>query len=153
MSNPYAQQPPTDPYAQPAVPSDQPTWSPAPPDPYGQPMGQGQYGQPQYGGQYPAYGQSPYATGTRTPTNTSAILLTVLSALSLCNIVAIGSLVLGIVALTKTSADPEGSHRLTKIGWIVFAVGWAVAIVGIVGLVVLGVVAGDGGSSNFNSGF
>ena len=116
-------------------------------------MGQGQYGQPQYGGQYPAYGQSPYATGTRAPTNTSAILLTVLSALSLCNIVAIGSLVLGIVALTKTSTDPEGSHRLTKIGWIVFAVGWAVVIVGFVGLIVLGVVAGNGGSSNFNSGF
>ena len=49
MSNPYAQQLPADPYAQPAVPPDQPTWSPAPPDPYGQPMGQGQYGQPEPG--------------------------------------------------------------------------------------------------------
>jgi len=143
MSNPYAQQPPAAP------------WMPSQPDPYGQPQ-PGQYGQPagQHGQQYPAYGQSPYASGAPATTNTSAIILTILSVLSLCNVLAIGSLVLGIMALTKTSTDPEGSRRLAKIGWIVFAVGWAVVIVGFVGLAALGfATGGDPSTYNFNSGY
>jgi hypothetical protein len=63
--------------------------------------------------------------------NGSAIALTLLSFLSLlvCNILAIASGVIGIVALTKNTTDPQGSRRLTKTGWIVFASVWALAIV------------------------
>src|SRR5450759_372097 len=117
LSNPYAQQPPAPPYGQP----------PAPP-----------YGQAQSGQQYPAYSQQPYATGQPSETNGSAIVLTVLSGVSLvfCNVLAIASLVLGIVALTKNTTDREGSRRLTKIGWIVFAVVWAIGILGLIAYIV-----------------
>ena len=105
MSNPYAQQPPVQPY-----------------------------GQPQPDQQYPAYGQQPYPTGPHTEPNASAIVLTILSGLSLvfCNILAVASLVVGIIALGKNSTDPARSRRLTKIGWIVFAGAWALAILGLV---------------------
>lgn len=138
MSNPYAQQPP-------ATPS---PWSPQPADPYGQPTGQS--GQPYPGQPYPAYGQSPYATGA--PTNTSAIILTILSALSLWNILAAAPLVLGIIALTKNSTDPEGSRRFTKIGWITFVAVWVLVIVVFVGLIVLGAVFSSN-TSTFENGF
>lgn len=150
-ANPYGQ-PAAAPQATPpaAPPMSNPYAQPPPAQPYGQPTDQ--YGQPQYGQQYPAYGQSPYATGAA-PSNTSAIILTILSVLSLCNVVAIGSLVLGIMALTKTSTDPEGSRRSAKIGWIVFAVGWTVVIGGFVGLVALGIATDNNGTYNFNSGY
>jgi hypothetical protein len=74
-------------------------------------------------------GQNPYGTGVPSQTNTSAVVLTVLSALSLCNFLTLGSLALGIIALAKSSTDPEGSRRLTRIGWIVFAAVWVLAIV------------------------
>ena len=137
MSNPYAQQPPAEPPAQPSP------WSPQPADPYGQ----SQPGQP-----YPAYGQSPYQSGAPAASNTSAIILTILSALSLCNILAVGPLVLGIIALTKNSTDPAQSRRLTKIGWIVFAAIWAVGILGIIAYIVF-FVALAGGTTNFGSGY
>ena len=130
VSNPYAQQPPAQPYAQ------QP-----PAQPYGQP-------QPP---QYSSYGQQPYAAAPKTPANTSAIVLTILSGVSVltCNLLAIGSLVLGIMALNKNTADPEGSHRLSKIGWIVFASVWAVAILG----VIVGFALLVSNSNNFDSNF
>jgi hypothetical protein len=67
-------------------------------------------------------------------------VLTILSGISIisCNILAIASLVLGIVALTKNATDHEGSGRTTKIGWIVFALVWAVAILGLIGLIIVG---------------
>jgi hypothetical protein len=129
MSNPYALQPPAHAYGQQAD----------------------QYGQPWPGQQYPAYGQQSYGIGPPVEANTSAIVLTILSALSLCNFLTVGSLVLGIVALTKNSTDPEGSRRLAKIGWIVFAVVWALVIVGIIGSIVLGIVSN--GTSTSNSSF
>ena len=110
----------------PAQPS---PWVPQPTDPYGQPY-------PAHGQPYPAYSQQPSATGAPTEPNVSAIVLTIFSALSLCNLLTLGSLVLGIIALAKSSTDPEGSRRLTRIGWIVFVVVWAVVIAGIVALVV-----------------
>jgi len=131
--------------------------SPVPPpvsNPYAQQPPAPTYGQPQPGQQYPAYGQQTYATGApSTPANTSAIILTILSFLSLCNILAIGSLVLGIMALTKSSTDPEGSRRSAKIGWIVFAVSWVIVIVGFVGIIALGIATGNNGTYNFNSGY
>ena len=142
MSNPYAQQPPASP------------WVPSQSDPYGQPAGQ--YGQPagQYGQQYPAYGQAPYATGAPpAPTNTSAIILTILSVLSLGNFLTVGSLVIGIIALSKNSTDPEGSRRLTKIGWVVFAVVWALVIVVVIlGITFFAFAPADVSTSNFGSG-
>ena len=118
-SNPYAQRPPVQPYGQ------QPSYGQQPPvQPYGQQPPGG------YGQQYPGYGQQPYTTGA----NGSAIVLTILSVLSLfvCNPLALGSLIVGIVALTKNATDPQGSRRLTKTGWIVFAVIWTLTIVGLV---------------------
>jgi hypothetical protein len=110
QNNPYAQQQPVPQYGQ--------EYGPPPVHQYGQPQVQ-QYGQPPA----PAYGQ-PYGTGAPSQTNASAIVLTILSVLSICLVVPIASLVLGIIALTKNSTDPEGSRRMTKIGWIVFGVGW-----------------------------
>ena len=154
-TDPYAQQPPTDPYAQPAVPPDQPTWSPAPPDPYGQPMGQGQYGQPPYGGQYPAYGQSPYATGAPSLSNTSAIILTIVSGVSMLGslfLVGLPSLVFGIMALSSNSTDPVGSRKKARNGWIIYAVNAGLAvlvfIIGVIALVFLGT-----NTPNVGSGF
>jgi hypothetical protein len=67
-------------------------------------------------------------------------VLTILSGISIisCNILAIASLVLGIVALTKNATDHEGSRGTTKIGWIVFALVWAVVILGLIGLIIVG---------------
>jgi cytochrome c biogenesis protein CcdA len=84
----------------------------------------------------PGYGLQSYETGAPTESNVSAIVLTILSFLSLCNLLTLGSLALGIIALAKRSTDPEGSRRLTRIGWIVFAVVWALVIVGIVAFII-----------------
>jgi F0F1-type ATP synthase membrane subunit c/vacuolar-type H+-ATPase subunit K len=130
VSNPYAQQPPAQPYAQ------QP-----PAEPYGQP-------QPP---QYPPYGQQPYATAAKAPTNTSGIVLTILSGVSVlsCNILAIGSLVLGIMSLSKNATDPEASRRLTKIGWIVLASVWAIGII----VLIVAFIQLVSSSNNFDSDF
>jgi hypothetical protein len=110
----------------PAQPS---PWVPQPTDPYGQPH-------PAHGQPDPAYGQEPHATVAPTESNVSATVLTIFSALSLCNFLTLGSLALGIIALAKSSTDPEGSRRLTRIGWIVFVVVWALMIASIVALIV-----------------
>src|ERR1035437_893995 len=130
VSNPYAQGPPPPPYAQ------------GPPPPA--------YGQAQSGQQYPAYSQQPYASGQQAPANASAIVLTVLSGVSIvsCNILAIASLVLGIVALTKNTTDHGGSRRLTKIGWIVFAAVWGVAILVFVGVLVFAALSSNSSSTD-----
>jgi hypothetical protein len=154
MSNPYAQQPPADPNAQPAGQYGQPSWNPTPPDPYGQPAGQGQYGQPQYGGQYPAYGQSPYATGA--PSNTSAIILTIVSGVSMLStvfLVGIPSLIFGILALSSNSTDPVGSRKKSKTGWIIYAVNAALAVVIIIVVVIAIVISATSTTNNFDSGF
>jgi hypothetical protein len=120
LSNPYAQGPPPPPYDQ-----------GPPPASYSQP--------------YPAYSQQPYGSGQHAPANGSAIVLTVVSGVSVvfCNILSIASLVLGIVALTKNATDHEGSRRLTKIGWIVFAAVWGVAILAIIGVIALGALSSN----------
>ena len=108
VSNPYAQQPPAQPYGQPAY----------------------QYGQPQPGQHYPAYGQQPYPGGPPTETNASAIVLTIVSALAMMGTCAIGipSLIFGIMALTSNRTDPVGSRKKTKTGWIIFAINAAVVV-------------------------
>jgi hypothetical protein len=146
LSNPYAQQPPP--------PQGQQM---APPPPYGQQQPGPQF--PAYGQQpaqqYPAYGQQTYSTGTQTETNSSAIVLTILSGVSIffANILALAPLIMGIIALTKNTTDHEGSRRLTKIGWIVFAVAWAVAVLATVGFIIFfaAAVSNSGSSANFGS--
>ena len=134
MSNPYAQQPPTDPYGQPAGP----------------------YGQPQPGQQYPPYGQSPYATGASAPSNTSAIVLTIVSGVSMLGtafFVGIPSLVFGIMALTSNGTDPVGSRKKSKVGWIIYAINAAVVLL----VIVIGVIAlvafSRDGVPNFEPGY
>ena len=73
----------------------------------------------------PAYGQSPYATGAPAPSNTSAIILTIVSGVSMLStafLVGIPSLIFGIMALTSNSTDPVGSRKKSRTGWIIFAV-------------------------------
>jgi len=139
MSNPYAQQPPATP------------WQPSQPDPYGQPQPSQHY--PASGQQYPAYGQSPYATGV--PSNTSAIILTIVSALTTLSTCFIGipSLVLGIMALTSNSTDPQGSRKKSRTGWIVLAINAGIVIVlGVVAAILL-LAFSSGSPTISNSGF
>ena len=120
-------------------------------NPYGQdPSGQGQYPQqpsdPSAYGATPyqqpygstAYGQPPYALppapyGAPPAKNTSAIVLTVVSGLALiacCNLLAIPSLILGIVGISKGPDDPQGAARVTRAGWITFGVTTALVVIG-----------------------
>lgn len=99
-------------------------------------------------GGYPyAAPPTPYQS---TPSNTSAIVLTVLSGLALvscCNVVAIGSLVLGIMGISRNTNDPADARRLTRIGWWVFGVSMALVVIGIIAFFALGISgAFDGGS-------
>ncbi|MBO1753617.1 DUF4190 domain-containing protein [Allobranchiibius sp. CTAmp26] len=110
-------------------------------DAYGQ---QGGYGGYQQQGYYSP--PSPQGNGN----NTSAIVLTVASGLAIffCCGAGLPSLIMGIIALTKQAADPAGAARLAKIGWIVFGVLVALAVIAFVGLIALGTFAGGSGSSD-----
>ena len=141
-SNPYAQQPPAPPYAQPVS------------DPYGQ-----QFPAPPYGQQYPAppYGQQYYASGApAVPSNTSAIILTIVSGVSMLGtlfFVGIPSLIFGIMALSSNSADPIGSRKKARTGWIIFAINAGVALlVLIIGVIAL-IAISPSGTFNSDNGF
>jgi len=136
VSNPYAQQPPA-PYAQPVS------------DPYGQPPA------PPYGQQYPTYGQQYYATGAPSaPSNTSAIILTIVSGLATITTCVIGipSLIFGIMALSANSTDPVGSRQKSKTGWIIFAVNAGIVILLAVVAIAFLVIGGTS-STTFDSGY
>ena len=138
VSNPYAQQTPAPPYGQPPAP------------PYGQPPA------PPYGQQYPGYGQQYYAPGASpVPSNTSAIVLTIVSGVSMLGtafIVGIPSLIFGIMALTSNTTDPVGSRKKSRIGWIIFAVNVSIVVLLIVAAIALFVIGGTS-STTFNSGY
>ena len=57
-------------------------------------------------------------------------MLTVVSGIAtvLCCLFGVPSLILGIVALTRQSTDPQGAARLARYGWITFAVIAALAV-------------------------
>lgn len=141
-------QQPTSPLTPP--PADPPYGAPTPPPPPAPypasdqaPYGGAPYGGPPdsgtsapYGAPDAPYGAPPpgYYQQAPSQTNTSALVLTILSGLGIfmCCGVTIVSLILGIVALTKQAADPAGSAKLTKWGWIAFAAGFVLAILGAV---------------------
>lgn len=96
----------------------------------------GQYGQP-----YPAYGQQPYGTGAPAEPNVSAIILTILSGLSLSTcVIGIPSLIIGIMALSSNRTDPVGSRKMAKTGWIVYAINAGVVAISTVLAVIFIVV-------------
>ncbi|HEY5179012.1 MAG TPA: hypothetical protein VIJ07_04445 [Dermatophilaceae bacterium] len=140
-SNPYAQQPPAPPYVTPSS------------NPYGQ-----QYPAPPYGQQYPAppYGQQYYAAGApAVPSNTSAIVLTIVSGVSMLGtafFVGIPSLIFGIMALTSNTTDPVGSRKKSRIGWIIFAVNVSILVLLIVAAIAFFVVNGTS-STTVDSGY
>jgi len=160
--------PPPSPYAaaQPAPAKDPYTPAPYGQNPYGQnpygqnPYGQGQqqpydppaYGQTPYTQPYgsTAYGQAPYSLppapyGAPPVKNTSAIVLTVVSGIAtvLCCFFGVPSLVVGIVALTRHSTDPQGSARLARYGWITFAVMAVLAVAVVIGFIAFGTFEGS----------
>ncbi len=128
---------------------------------YGQPSPYGQAQPPTYG-QPPAYGSplpGPYASGPGAygveQRNTSALTLTILSGISiLCcgGIFSIPALVFGIIALTKQTTDPTESRRMTKFGWIAFAVGVAILVV-VAGIFIAIAVAGGFDTSSTYEGY
>ena len=131
-SNPYAQQPPAPPYVTPSS------------NPYGQ-----QYPAPPYGQQY-------YAAGApAVPSNTSAIVLTIVSGVSMLGtafFVGIPSLIFGIMALTSNTTDPVGSRKKSRIGWIIFAVNVSILVLLIVAAISFFVVSGTS-STTVDSGY
>lgn len=130
---------------------------PAPPPPYGQGPTQGSYAPPPSPGQpYPSYGQyGAYAPGLASgyappPQNTSALVLTIASGISLvfcAGLLTIPSLILGIIALTRNAEDPADSRRKSRLGWILFAVAWVVtvaAVIAVIAVFVVGARTGGG---------
>lgn len=156
----YGQQPPPQPW------SEQPS-SPPPGQPYGQAYPQQPYGAP-YGqpAEGSGYGQSspytatpqPYsygAGGAMTPeaekARSNAILWTILNgvAIFLCgNLLAIPGVILAAFGISKASSDVDSSRNLTRWSWILFAAGfalWVLLILGFVALGFAGTLAGTGG--------
>lgn len=151
------QQPPTSaaPAPGPGAPYGTPP-PPPPPSPYppqGQPP-QGQYGASPYGAPASPYGTPPpnYYQSGPAQSNTSALVLTILSGIGMftCCGVTVVSLILGIIGLTKQANDPVQSAKLTKWGWIAFAVGLVLAVVALV-LYIIGIMALD--PTSFESDF
>lgn len=88
-------------------------------------------------GQIPGTGQ--YANPA--PANTSAVILSIVSGLltlsGVCCVVGLVPLILGVLALTQNSSDPEQAAKLTRIGWIVLVVLTIIVLLAILGAVLL----------------
>ena len=156
-SNPYSgsSTQPTNPYA--ATPP------PPPADPYA--VSQSAYdpyaatGGPAAQGGYPAYdtpGQwqaPPAAYGAPPAQNTSALVLTILSGIITvsCCVPGVVPLILGIMALSTNSTDPEASRRLTKWGWIAFAAGIAFVVIAVGLVITFGLAGAFDGGGGFSS--
>lgn len=120
-------------YSAPATSKDEPAaraaYSAPPPSQQYQPPAQGY----PYGQQAPApsYAPAPYGSTTTTPTNTSALTLTILSGISLLfcgGLLLIPAGIFGILGLTKQTSDPTEAAKMTRWGWIAFGVGWVASI-------------------------
>ncbi len=115
VSSPYGQQP----YAQEPYPQD--------------PSGQQAYAYPPPHG----YG-APQPDAEQEKVRSSAILWTVLNggAIFLCaNLLAIPGVILAAVAISKARTDVEGARSFVKWSWILFALGFVLAILFVVGLI------------------
>lgn len=141
-----------------------PSYDQQPPSPYGAPPAGSPYGTPPAPpaapipaagpaapppgtpGEYP-YAAPPVGYGPP-PSNTSAIILTVVSGFALvacCGVLQLPALAMGIIALTRQSTDPAGSARMARRGWIAFGIGIGVMVLIAVGYVALGVSGVFGG--------
>jgi hypothetical protein len=143
---PYADQPYAPPYADHPYAQQQPSAPQYPSQPYAEQQGYApQYPEQQ---QYPGYLPSPYAApgsyGQPPRSNVSALALTVISGISavFCCLLAAPALGFGIVALTRQSSDPDGSARMTRYGWIAFAVAAALGVLAVAIFVLLTVAGG-----------
>ncbi|MFC5380919.1 hypothetical protein [Aquipuribacter nitratireducens] len=117
--------------------------------PYGseQQYGQQQYG---YGATPPASSQpygypAPYGAGAGDPeaekVRSSAVLWTILNgvAIFLCgNLLAIGGVVCAAVAIGRAREDTQAARGLVRWSWILFAAGFALAILFVLVLIVFG---------------
>lgn len=121
-----------------------PYGQPGDPSPYGQPAPYGAAGAP-YGSPGAAYGAPPPSYYQTQPSqqNTSALILTILSGVGVfaCCAVTIIPLIFGIVALTKQTTDPVQSVKLTKWGWVSFAITAALGLFAMIALIVFGNVS------------
>lgn len=126
-----------------------PAWNQTPG--VGQPYPSYRPGQPAPGMAYGGYGypmpSPPYAAGPPAG-KASIITLLVLSALltSMTCLLGIPSLVLSIIALGRATTDGASAKRLSRIGWVVFAVCLVLALVGVV--IILAGVADRRGTTN-----
>lgn len=148
--------PPASPPAPPPVPGGYP----GPPQPYGtsQPYGSAQpYGGPApYGAAQPGYGQQqsaqPYGyqssyspvplTAAQQSARSSAILWTILNGVStlissFANLLCLAGTIVAAVAIGRASTDAEGSRRLTKISIWLFAIGWGLIVLFVIGFVLI----------------
>lgn len=118
----YPPPPPAPGPGAPPVPPAPGAYGAGPASPYGDPNAP-------YGAPPPAYYQQ-----APSQTNNSALVLTILSGIGIfaCCGTTIVSLVLGILGITKQASDPAQSAKLTKWGWIAFAVGLVLAVVGFI---------------------
>lgn len=157
---------PTSPYAAPGQEG------PAAPEGAGSPYGSGPYGAPPPGGAPSGgtpyggapYGGAPYGSpdspyGTPPPayyqsaapqSNTSALVLTIVSAigtLSCC--LPLPALILGIMALTKQTNEPEQSAKLAKYGWITFGAMVALAVVAVIAFMGFAVLSAPTTTTDF----
>lgn len=112
----------------PASPPQEPAAAAYPPQAYGEPSAP--YGTP-----------PPYYVSAAPQSNTSALVLTIVSAIgtvSCC--LPLPALILGIIALTKQTTDPENSAKLAKYGWITFGAMVTLAVVAFVAIIAVGLV-------------
>jgi len=126
---------------------------------YGQPGGyEGGPAQPPAGYGY-GYGGAPVAPGPPAPVST--IVLLVLSGLAtlitisfLVGLVYVAPVVLSIMALNRNRLDPDGARRLTKTGWIVFAVATVLSVLLVVllfGVIAAGIFSGFSDAGGYGS--
>lgn len=125
----------------------------AAPGPYGTP---GPYGAPDaanpYGTPAAPYGTPPQAYYQSAPpqSNTSALVLTIVSAigtLSCC--LPLPALILGIVALSKQTTEPQRSAQLAKYGWITFGAMIALAVIAFIAFIGFSVVTSSSTTTDF----
>ncbi|NYF97847.1 hypothetical protein [Janibacter cremeus] len=93
-------------------------------------------------GQMPGPGQY----GNPTPTNTSAVVLSVISGVltlsGICCLVGLIPLIFGILGLTQNASDPEHAKKMTRIGWITLVLLSLVVLVAIIGVVLFATMGG-----------